>query len=106
MARGLLQSATLTTTSTAVFTPTSTLTALVNINLCNITNNPVKYRIAISNTASATSASWLVYDNVILSNGTATLTNIMITSGQYIIASCDTANAVALNIMGYEEGVL
>lgn len=103
MATGLLSSQVLSTSNSIIYTPTANTSAIININLCNINNVPVRYSIAISSTNSASNSNWLVFNKTLAPYDSITFNQISINSGQNIIANSNTASSVSVNILGFEE---
>lgn len=83
--------------------------AILNINLCNITQSPVLVRIAISSKDAPEQSDWIEYDAYLNVSGTADNDNVLersgiaISGGDTVFVYANVANAVSARAFGVEK---
>jgi len=104
MASGILgQSAPSATTLTTVYTVPSSTHSVANINVLNRSASaPVDVRIALSATASPTSAEYIEYDVTIPAKGVIERTAISLQAGKNIVVYCSTGDT-SISVYGLEQ---
>lgn len=97
MATGRLGAADLSVaTDTTLYTvPASTFTVLT-VNLCNRGSSSTTIRIAVSASATPTSAEYIEYDTSLLAKGTLERTGIVVDAGKYLVVRAAAAGVSAV----------
>lgn len=102
MAIGILgQSDPAATTNTTVYTVPASLSATVNINICNRGTSAITARLAVATAATPANAEWIEYDASIPASGVLERTGIVAQTGRRVVVYVSAATA-SVNVYGYE----
>lgn len=89
------------TTNTSVYTVPSGTFSVVTVNVANRAATSATIRIAVSSSASPTSAEWIEYDSSLVANGVIERTGIVMDAGKQIVVYSSAAN-LSVVVMGIE----
>ncbi|MBC3920359.1 hypothetical protein H8L32_23045 [Undibacterium sp. CY18W] len=99
---GILGSLDSDTTVQTLYTVAVGNTAEFLVNFCNRLPTATTIRLAISAAATPASSEWLIYDEILDANASASFTGLCANAGQFVIIQCGAAS-VSVNANGYEE---
>lgn len=103
MASGILGKASLAaTTETLLYTAPTGRVVSLSVNLCNLSADTAKVRLALVDGATTTAAHYIEYETPISAKGVMERTGLVISAGQKVVAYSDTAN-VSVVVYGFEE---
>jgi hypothetical protein len=103
MASGILGKASLVAaTETVLYTvPTGRVTSC-SVNICNVSADTAKIRLALVDGATTTDAHYIEYDTSLASKGVMERTGLVVSAGQKVVVQSDTSNVSAV-VYGFEE---
>ena len=105
MATGRLGIANITTTAdTTIYTVPSSTFAVVSVSICNRSSSaPATVRVAISSSATPTTAEYIEYDTSLVANGVVERTGIVMDAGKILVVQVSSATpTVSVVAMGIE----
>lgn len=103
MASGILGKASLAaTTETLLYTAPTGRVVSLSVNLCNLSADTAKVRLAMVDGATTTDAHYIEYDTSLEAKGVMERTGLVISAGQKVVAYSDIAN-VSVVVYGFEE---
>jgi hypothetical protein len=103
MATGILgQSAPAATTLTTVYTVPAAKVATFNVSISNSTGYSIPVRLAVSATATPTSAEYLEYDSIIPGNGVLERGGLVANATENVVVYASVAG-LSVSVYGYEE---
>jgi hypothetical protein len=103
MATGTLgQAAPVAATLTTVYTVPATKVGTFNVSIANTTGYVVSVRLAISATATPTTAEYIEYDSIIPGNGVLERGGIVANAAENVVVYASVAG-LSVSVYGYEE---
>lgn len=88
--------------NTTIYTVPTGKTTTCTLNLCNQKTSQAKVKIAISDTASPTTAEWIDFNHVLFPEENYQRSGLVLGSGQYIVVYSDS-DTISANVWGFEE---